>query len=102
MSYYEHHVFFCLNIREDGEQCCTQMGSEKLFNYMKSKIKSLDIRGKGMVRVNRGGCFDRCSEGPLLVIYPQGIWYRFIDEKDIDEIIESHILAGKPVERLLV
>ena len=69
---------------------------------MKSKIKSLDIRGKGMVRVNRAGCFDRCSEGPLLVIYPQGTWYRFIDEKDIDEIIESHILAGKSVERLLV
>jgi len=54
------------------------------------------------VRINRAGCFDRCDEGPLLVIYPQAIWYTFIDNDDIDEIIESHLINGKVVERLQV
>jgi (2Fe-2S) ferredoxin len=54
------------------------------------------------VRVNRAGCFDRCGEGPLLVVYPQAIWYTFVDNDDIDEIIDSHLLNNKVVERLLV
>jgi (2Fe-2S) ferredoxin len=68
---------------------------------MKSKIKSFDLNGESKVRINRAGCFDRCGEGPLLVIYPEATWYRFIDEQDIDEIIESHIREGKIVTRLL-
>lgn len=101
-NYYQHHVFFCLNVREDGEQCCTQFGSAAMFDYMKKRIKKMDLNGKSKVRINRAGCFDRCSEGPLMVVYPQAVWYTFVDEQDIDEIIESHILNGKVVERLLV
>lgn len=101
-NYYQHHVFFCLNVREDGEQCCAQFGSEDMFNYMKKRIKKMSLNGKNQVRINRAGCFDRCSEGPLLVVYPQAVWYTFVDEQDIDEIIESHILNGEIVERLLV
>jgi (2Fe-2S) ferredoxin len=73
-----------------------------MFDYMKKSVKKLGLNGKGKVRINRAGCFDRCSEGPLLVIYPQAVWYSFVDEHDIDEIIESHLIQGKPVERLMV
>ncbi len=99
--HYQHHVFFCLNVREDGAQCCTDYGAEAMFNHMKATIKKLKLNGKGRVRINRAGCFDRCSEGPLMVIYPEAVWYHFIDEQDIDEIIESHILNGNVVERLV-
>lgn len=102
MNYYEHHVFFCLNVREDGAACCTDHGSEAMFEYMKATVKRLDLNGKGRVRINRAGCFDRCDEGPLLVIYPEAIWYTFVDKEDIDEIIESHLCHGRPVERLMV
>ena len=101
-NYYKYHVFICLNQREDGYQCCTQFNSEKIFEYMKQKIKKLNLRGQGLVRINRSGCFDRCALGPLLVIYPDAVWYNFIDESDIDEIIESHIMNQKPVQRLVV
>ena len=101
MNYYKHHIFFCLNQRDDGEACCADKGSETMFMYMKSKIKSLDLNGESKVRINRAGCFDRCGEGPLLVIYPEATWYNFIDEQDIDEIIENHIQQGKVVTRLL-
>ncbi len=102
MSYYQHHVFFCLNQREDGAQCCMDNGAEAAFNHMKSRVKALKLNGEGKVRINRAGCLDRCGEGPLLVIYPQAIWYQFVDLSDIDQIIESHLLQGKPVERLIL
>lgn len=102
MSYYERHVFFCLNVREDGSACCTDHGAEAMFDYMKAMIKKLDLKGKGKIRVNRAGCFDRCDEGPLLVVYPEAVWYTFIDKEDIAEIIDSHLCHGKLVERLMV
>ena len=102
MAYYSYHIFFCLNQREDGAQCCSDFGAESIFNYMKQKIKSMSLRGQGKVRVNRGGCFDRCNEGPLLVIYPEAVWYRYVDESDIDEIINEHIVGNRIVERLLI
>lgn len=101
-NYFEHHVFFCLNQREDGEACCMDKGAEAAFDHMKSRVKNLRLNGKNKVRINRAGCFDRCGEGPLLVVYPQAIWYTFVDNEDIDEIIESHLLNGKVVERLVV
>jgi len=77
-------------------------GAEAAFDHMKTRVKQLNLNGEGKVRVNRAGCFDRCGEGPLLVVYPQAIWYTFIDNEDIDEIIESHLINGKVVERLVV
>ncbi len=102
MSYYRHHVFFCLNQRDDGAACCMNYGAESAFDYMKKRIKALKLNGENKVRVNRAGCLDRCAEGPILVVYPQAIWYRFVDNEDIDEIIQSHIINGKIVERLAI
>lgn len=77
-------------------------GAEAAFDHMKARVKKLRLSGEGKVRINRAGCLDRCNEGPLLVVYPQAIWYTFIDNADIDEIIESHLISGKIVERLVV
>lgn len=101
-SFYRHHVFFCLNQRDNAEPCCQDKGAEAAFNHMKARVKKLNLSGKGQVRINRSGCLDRCGEGPLLVVYPQAIWYTFIDNEDIDEIVESHLLNDKIVERLVV
>ncbi len=101
-NHFQHHVFFCLNQREGGESCCMAKGAEAAFDHMKAQVKKLRLNGKGKVRINRAGCFDRCNEGPLLVIYPQAIWYTFVDNEDIDEIIESHLINGKVVERLVI
>lgn len=101
-NHFQHHIFFCLNKREDGEACCSDKGAEAAFDYMKARIKKLSLNGKHKTRVNRAGCFDRCDEGPLMVIYPQAVWYTFIDNEDIEEIIQSHLINGKVVERLVV
>jgi (2Fe-2S) ferredoxin len=92
-NFYQHHVFFCLNQRDNGEAA---------FDYMKARAKKLGLTGEGKSRINRSGCLDRCGLGPLMVIYPQAIWYTFVDNADIDEIIESHLINGKVVERLVI
>ncbi|MFM9835101.1 MAG: (2Fe-2S) ferredoxin domain-containing protein [Methylophilaceae bacterium] len=101
-NYYQYHVFFCLNQRPKGEACCQDKGAEAAFDYMKSRIKKLGLNGEGKVRINRAGCLDRCNEGPVMVVYPQAVWYTFVDNEDIDEIINSHLQQGILVDRLVV
>ena len=101
-NHFQHHIFFCLNERDDGSACCSDKGAAAAFDYMKARDKKLGLNGKDKVRINRAGCFDRCGEGPLLVIYPQAIWYTFVDNDDIEEIIQSHLLNQQVVARLTV
>jgi len=101
MSHYNRHIFFCLNQRDDASRpCCASHDAERLQGYAKQRIKQLGLAGPGQVRVNKAGCLDRCELGPVAVVYPEGVWYTFVDEQDIDEIVDSHLVNGKPVERL--
>lgn len=100
MSYYRHHVFFCTNLRTDGSACCQQYGAQSMRDYMKQRVKALGLSGKGGVRVNNAGCLDRCSEGPVVVVYPEGVWYTYVDKEDLDEIIAEHLQNGRVVDRL--
>jgi (2Fe-2S) ferredoxin len=101
VSHYQRHIFFCTNCREDG-QSCEQYGATELRGYAKQRTKELGIAGKGGVRVNTAGCLDRCSEGPVAVVYPEGVWYSYVDREDIDEIVEEHLVHGRVVERLKI
>ncbi|MGA0129571.1 MAG: (2Fe-2S) ferredoxin domain-containing protein, partial [Burkholderiales bacterium] len=100
MSFYKHHVFFCCNQRDDGRSSCNDHGSQAVRDYAKAKIKKLGLSGKAKVRINQAGCLDRCEEGPVLVVYPEETWYTFVDESDVDEIIQKHLIEGQLVERL--
>jgi len=102
MSYYRHHVFFCTNQRTDGRACCQDHNAKALRDHAKQRIKALGVAGAGGVRINTAGCLDRCAEGPVAVVYPEGVWYTFVDREDIDEIIDSHLVAGRVVERLKI
>ncbi|MCC6916931.1 (2Fe-2S) ferredoxin domain-containing protein [Nitrosomonas sp.] len=102
MTYYQHHVFFCTNQRANGERCCNDHHAREIRDYAKARIKALGLAGKGKVRINSAGCLDRCSEGPVIVVYPEEVWYTYVDQEDIDEIIESHLKNGQIVERLKI
>jgi (2Fe-2S) ferredoxin len=103
-SYYQHHVFFCLNQREPGADrpSCAQCDAQTMQEYAKKRVKELGLAGAGKVRINKAGCLDRCEEGPVMVVYPEGTWYTYVDKADIDEIVESHLRDGKIVERLKI
>jgi (2Fe-2S) ferredoxin len=102
MSYYQYHAFLCTNKREDGRRSCGNSGSAELRAYAKARIKELGLSGEGKVRVNTAGCLDRCHLGPVMVIYPEEVWYSYRSEQDVDEIIEQHFVNNQIVERLLV
>jgi (2Fe-2S) ferredoxin len=99
-SYYQRHIFFCLNKRDNGEACCADHDAQAGFDRCKSLVKAARLNGPGGVRVNKAGCLDRCAGGPVAVVYPEAVWYTYVDTHDIDEIVQSHLVEGKVVERL--
>ena len=101
-GYYGRHIFFCLNERKNGEDSCSQHNAQQGFDRCKARVKASGLAGPGKVRVNKAGCLDRCAGGPVAVVYPEAVWYTFVDEEDIDEIVDSHLRDGEVVERLLL
>ncbi len=99
--FYTRHIFCCTNERPDGHPrgCCKAKDSIRLRNYMKARVKEI---GLDAVRVNVAGCLDRCELGPTMVIYPEGVWYTYTSMADIDEILDTHVVNGGRVERLLL
>lgn len=102
MSYYRYHLFFCTNQREDGGRCCQDFNASAMRDYAKQRCKALGIHQPGNVRINNAGCLNRCAEGPVIVVYPEEVWYTWVDRDDIDEIIDEHLLNGRVVERLRI
>ncbi len=101
MSYYKSHVFICTNERPAGHErgCCKTKNSEKVRNYLKARVKELGLPG---VRVNAAGCLDRCSLGPVVVVYPEGVWYTCPTIEDAEQVLQKHLVDGGRVERLML
>ena len=102
MSYYQRHVFFCCNQRDGERESCNPKGASEIRDYAKKKVKELGLAGEGKVRINQAGCLDRCEEGPVMVVYPEAVWYTYVDRADVDEIIDEHITHGRVVDRLKI
>ena len=102
MTYFKRHIFFCLNQRDSGEDACANHNAQAGFERCKARAKAEKLNGPGGVRVNKAGCMDRCAGGPMAVVYPEAVWYTYVDNDDIDEIVESHLKNGVVVERLLL
>ena len=102
MPKFEKHIFVCGNQRPPGSSrgCCDPEGKAALQKLFKDKLKERGLKGK--VRANQSGCLDQCEHGPTVVVYPEGVWYGHVTASDVEEIVESHIIGGKPVERLVL
>ena len=99
-SYYQRHIFFCLNERQNGDDCCARHNAQAAFDRCKAQVKAAGLAGPGRVRVNKAGCLDRCEFGPTMVIYPEGVWYRASTREEVDEILQAHLVEGRRAERL--
>jgi (2Fe-2S) ferredoxin len=99
--HYHHHVFCCKAQRPEGhpKPGCGNRKGEDFYNYMKQRASEMELLG---IRINSAGCMGRCDEGPVVVVYPEGIWYRPQNLGDMDEILTSHIQGNKPVKRLML
>ena len=95
MGQYERHVFVCTS----GDTCPTQADVEGYVKTLRAGAQKAGL--KTDVRVNKAGCFSQCGHGPMIVFYPENVWYAGVQESDLEEILNSHIIGGRPVERLL-
>lgn len=102
MSHYTRHIFFCNNQRKEGKDCCAKLGAKQMYRYAKDKCRNEGKLGAGKIGISESRCLGRCEFGPVAVVYPDNIWYQYIDEDDIDEIISEHLIAGKQVNRLKI
>jgi (2Fe-2S) ferredoxin len=95
------HAFVCTNRRPEGHPrgCCASEGAEVLREHLKRLAKA---RGLDDVRINAAGCLDRCGHAPVLVIYPEGVWYTAQTLDDVIEILDAHLVRGERVERLMI
>jgi (2Fe-2S) ferredoxin len=103
MSLYDFHVFVCENERAgtDPRGCCASRGAKEFTQKLKELVKTKGTQGR-KIRVNKAGCLDLCAQGAVVVVYPEGVWYRGVTSADAEEIYSSHLLAGLPVERLRI
>jgi (2Fe-2S) ferredoxin len=94
LSGYERHIIFC-----GGPSCCKEKEGERLWKHLKDRLKELGLTEKGTARVFRtkAKCLRVCADGPIAVVYPEGTWYRHLDQQGLDRIIEDHLLHGQPV-----
>ena len=100
MPKFEKHIFICGNQRPPGapRPCCDPQGQAELQKSFKEKLAARGLKGK--VRANQSGCLDQCEHGPTMVVYPEAVWYGHVQPEDAEEIVNEHLVAGRPVERL--
>lgn len=99
-SKFDRHFFVCQARREPGgKPSCHGRGSEELLNRLMEAVGDRpELWDK--VAVTPSGCLGPCSSGPTVVVYPEGVWYAPVTPADVDEIVQSHVVGGRPVERL--
>ncbi len=94
MTVFRKHVFICVS----GKTCPGQ-GAEEVLSEFRKEISERGLKKE--IRINKAGCFDQCGNGPLVVVYPDTIWYAHVNPEDVKEIVEEHLLNEKPVTRLI-
>ena len=102
MKRFEKHIFVCENKRLEGHPkgCCADKNSVEVRALFKKRLKELGLNIK--MRANAAGCLDACEYGVTVVVYPEQVWYGRVTFEDVEEIIQSHLINGKSVDRLKI
>ncbi len=99
MEPYRFHLFACTQEKPEGVPSCLASGASALLEELDRQIQARGLRSD--VQVTTCGCMGLCDEGPILVVYPEGSWYRRVRLADLPEIVETHLRDGRPLDRLL-
>ena len=96
---YDFHLFICQNQRPEGHQfgCCLSKGSNTVLTHFKRRVKELNLRN---ICVTKSGCLGQCNKGPVVVIYPEGTWYRVENTEQAEEILQQHLMQHQRLTHL--
>jgi (2Fe-2S) ferredoxin len=98
MEPFSAHVFVCTQQKPEGVPSCSAAGSTQILQALERELQAQGVAGSA--QVTTCGCLGLCDEGPMMLVYPQGVWYRRVRPEEVAEIVASHLGAGKPLARL--
>ncbi len=98
MEPFRHHVFVCTQQKPEGVTCCPASGSMSILGALHGELGKQGLSDD--VQVTSCGCLGLCDDGPIMIVYPEGTWYRKVTPADVPEIVTSHLKAGAVVSRL--
>ncbi len=99
MEPFRIHLFVCTQQKPEGVPSCLASGSLAVLDTLDREIQAHGLRSE--VQVTTSGCMGLCDEGPIMVVYPEGTWYRRVQASDVAEIVCRHLSEGKPIDRLI-
>jgi len=99
MEPFRFHLFVCTQQKPDGVPSCPVSGSSAVLEALDKEVQARDLDAD--VQLTTCGCMGLCDEAPVMVVYPEGVWYRRVQVSNVPEIVESHLRMGTPVEKLV-